>query len=222
MTGVQTCALPIFKTRDHYRHIIEKIAKKSNYSEIEVAQKAIDLAKNGAELYGQNDRRAHVGFYLIDKGLSLLEHLSKYKRTISFLVKRMITRVPLLFYLGSIILLTAFFCWCLLEKARSNGIGSWHLWLLGFLLAFCVSYLSIAIVNWLSTLLVNPFPLPRMDYSKGIPPESRTIVIIPSMLINNQNIEDLVEALEVRFLANRDKNLHFGLLTDFKDRKSVV
>ena len=113
--------------------------------------------------------------------------------------------------------ISAFFCWCLLEKARSNGIGSWHLWLLGFLLAFCVSYLSIAIVNWLSTLLVNPFPLPRMDYSKGIPPESRTIVIIPSMLINNQNIEDLVEALEVRFLANRDKNLHFGLLTDFKD-----
>ncbi|HLO83196.1 MAG TPA: protein ndvB, partial [Chitinophagaceae bacterium] len=28
---------------------------------------------------------------------------------------------------------------------------------------------------------------------------------------------DLAEALEVRFLANRDKNLHFGLLTDLKD-----
>ena len=29
--------------------------------------------------------------------------------------------------------------------------------------------------------------------------------------------EDLAEALEVRFLANRDGNLHFGLLTDFRD-----
>ena len=38
-----------------------------------------------------------------------------------------------------------------------------------------------------------------------------------AMLLNTQNIEDLAEALEVRFLANQDKNLHFGLLTDFKD-----
>ena len=37
------------------------------------------------------------------------------------------------------------------------------------------------------------------------------------MLTSAQNIEDLIEALEVRFLANRDENLHFGLLTDFRD-----
>jgi cyclic beta-1,2-glucan synthetase len=208
-----------FKTRDHYRHIIEKIAKKSNFSETEVAQKTIDLAKKGAELSGQKDRKAHVGFYLIGKGLSQLEHISKSKRSINSIIRNMIARVPLLFYLGSIILLTVIFCWSLLEKAQSNGIGSWHLWPLGFLLAFCTSHLSITIVNWLSTLLVNPYLLPRLDYSKGIPPESRTIVIIPSMLLNNQNIEDLAEALEVRFLANQDKNLHFGLLTDLKDSK---
>ena len=59
--------------------------------------------------------------------------------------------------------------------------------------------------------------LPRMDFSKGIPPESRTLVIVPTMLTSAGNIEDLVEALEVRFLANRDENLHFGLLTDFQD-----
>jgi cellobiose phosphorylase len=206
-----------FKTRDHYRHIIEKIAKNSTFSEIEVAEKAIDLAKNGADKYGQDDRKAHVGYYLIGKGLSQLEHLTKYRRTISFLLKKMIARVPLLFYLGSIVLLTVIFCWSLLEKAQSNGIGTWYIWALGVLLVFCTSYLAIAIVNWLSAMLVNPFPLPRMDYSKGIPPESRTIVIIPSMLLNNQNIEDLAEALEVRFLANQDRHLHFGLLTDFKD-----
>ena len=62
-----------------------------------------------------------------------------------------------------------------------------------------------------------PQQLPRLDFSKGIPPDSRTLVIVPTMLANAQNIEDLVEALEVRFLANRDENLHFGLLTDFQD-----
>jgi len=56
-----------------------------------------------------------------------------------------------------------------------------------------------------------------MDFSGGIPPESRALAVIPTMLTSAQNIEDLVEALEVRFLANRDEHLHFGLLTDFGD-----
>ncbi len=56
-----------------------------------------------------------------------------------------------------------------------------------------------------------------MDFSEGIPPELRTLVVIPAMLINTKNINELIESLEVRFLANRDENLHFGLLTDFQD-----
>ena len=61
-----------------------------------------------------------------------------------------------------------------------------------------------------------------MDFSKGIPPESRTLAIVPTMLTSAQNIEDLIEALEVRFLANRDENLHFGLLTDFPDASEEI
>ena len=73
-------------------------------------------------------------------------------------------------------------------------------------------------VNWLATLLVTPRPLPRMDFSQGIPKQSRTLVVIPTMLTRVEAIEGLVEALEVRFLANRDDHLHFGLLTDFAGR----
>ena len=81
------------------------------------------------------------------------------------------------------------------------------------------SQLAVALVNWLATLLVTPQPLPRMDFSKGIPPESRTLVVVPTMLTSAADIENLVEALEVRFLANRDDHLHFGLLTDFRDAR---
>jgi len=56
-----------------------------------------------------------------------------------------------------------------------------------------------------------------MDFSHGIPPEARALTIVPTMLFSAQNLEELIEALEVRFLANRDENLHFGLLTDFPD-----
>ena len=84
------------------------------------------------------------------------------------------------------------------------------------------SQLAVALVNWLVTLLVTPHMLPRMDFSEGIPPECRTLVVVPTMLTSAGNVEELVEALEVRFLANRDENLHFGLLTDFRDAGEEV
>ena len=40
------------------------------------------------------------------------------------------------------------------------------------------------------------------------------------MLSGKKEIEEDVEALEIRFLANRDKNLHFSLLTDLTDADS--
>jgi cellobiose phosphorylase len=206
-----------FNTRDQYRHVIEKIAKKCNFSETDIARKCIDLAQKGAESNGLTDRRAHVGYYLIGKGLPQLEYLTNPKRNISSIFKKLISRFPLFFYLGSIITITLTLSLSLLENALSNEIGNWRHWVLGPLLILCSSSLAIALVNWFTSLFVNPYSLPRLDYSKEIPPESRSIVIVPAMIINPQNIDDLAEALEVRFLANRDKNLHFGLLTDFRD-----
>ena len=79
------------------------------------------------------------------------------------------------------------------------------------------SRLAIALVNWIATLLATPRPLPRLDFSMGIPPDCRTLVVVPAMLVSEQDIERLIEALDVRFLANRDEHLQFGLLTDFRD-----
>lgn len=206
-----------FNTRDQYRHVIESLAKKCDLSEIDVALKSLELAKAAYKLKGKGDRSSHIGYYLVGKGLVQLEELIKIKSTLYSAFKNTIFRFPLFFYLGSIIFLTLLVTWGILEKAHHDNIGKWQLWALGFLLSLCTSYLSIAFVNWLVTIFVKPNPLPRLDFSKGIPPESRTLVVVPTMLLNIQNIADLAEALEVRFLANQDKYLHFGLLTDFKD-----
>ena len=66
-------------------------------------------------------------------------------------------------------------------------------------------------------LLVRPRILPRLDFSKGIPAEHRTVGRGPDDADRRREIDDLLEALEVRFLANRDENLSFALLTDFRD-----
>ena len=72
-------------------------------------------------------------------------------------------------------------------------------------------------MNFVTTLVVRPALLPRMDFSEEIPPEARTLVAIPALLTSVPDIEDMAEALEVRFLANKREYLHYGLLTDFTD-----
>jgi cyclic beta-1,2-glucan synthetase len=206
-----------FATRDRYRHIVEKIAKRSPLSEGEVASEAIGLAREAAAVKGVQDRAAHVGFYLIDKGLPQLERKARVRVSALEACHRVLNRFPLLLYLSPILLMTLLFTTQALEKANAGGLDGWPLALTGVLSALCASQLAIALVNWLATLLAEPRKLAKMDFSQGIPPESRTLVVVPAMLSNAQSVEDLAEALEVRFLANRCDNLHFGLLTDFQD-----
>ena len=215
-----------FATRDRYRHAVEKTAKASQLSEGEVARKAVQLAHaaaagamaKGATRGGADgDRTAHVGYYLIDKGLPQLYRAAEARLSIAAALQRAACRVPLLLYLGMIALLTLIFGWNLVEKARAGGQDGWMLALVAILVVLCTSRLAIALVNWVATLLAAPRPLPRLDFSMGIPPDCRTLVVVPAMLTGAQNIEDLIEALEVRFLANRDDHLQFGLLTDFAD-----
>ena len=214
-----------FATRDRYRHTVEKIAKNSRRSEPEVARAAIQLAREGAARKGSDDRAQHVGFYLIDKGLEQLERKVEVRLSPAEAFRRVGREFPLLLYLGAITLITMIVAGTLVAKAHDSVFPSalhsafhgWALGLFGILSLVCASQLAVALVNWLASLLATPHRLPRMDFSQGIPPEHRALVVVPTMLVSAQNVEDLIEALEVRFLANRDDNLHYGLLTDFRD-----
>ena len=128
----------------------------------------------------------------------------------------------MLLYLAAIILITMIFFGGLMTKSQSAALQPWLLLVTGILSLLCSSQLAVGVVNWLATVLVAPRSLPRMDFSKGIPTGSRTLAIVPAMLASSRNIEDLIEALEVRFLANRDENLLFGLLTDFQDATKEI
>ena len=209
-----------FASRDRYRHVVERIARISPLSEVQVARKALQLACNAeaGSSGGENDAtRAHVGFYLIDKGVAELEDVVHVRLSPKAKIWQAGRRHPLLFYLGAIALITLGLVGGLLGKAYAEGAGGWLLAALGLLSLFVMSQLATVLVNWMALFLVTPRSLPRMDFSNGIPPPFHTLVVIPTMLTNKLDVENLIEALEVRFLANRDDNLAFGLLTDFPD-----
>ncbi len=211
-----------FATRDRYRHVIEKIAKSSNLSEGEVAKKTIQLATEAIEKNGANDRTAHVGFYLIDKGLSQLEGIVRVHYPFLEILYKTAKRSSLFLYLSAIAFITFILAGVLLANPNTKDVPHWEIIILGVSLVIAISQLALELVNSLAMSIVTPHSLPRMDFSRGIPSEFLTLTIVPTMITSPQNIESLIEALEVRFLANRDEHLHFGLLTDFKDASQEI
>src|SRR5437660_9088059 len=60
-----------FATRDRYRHVIERISKRTKKSEPEIARSALRMAQ---EAHDQGEAsRIHVGFFLVGEGLLRLE-----------------------------------------------------------------------------------------------------------------------------------------------------
>ncbi len=209
-----------FATRDHYRHVIEGLAKSSEYSEVKVARAAIELAAADKKRNADETRTSHVGYYLIGNGLTQLARQVQARHSAIGYLRRPVAKVPLTTYLGPILLLSVVLAQPFISAAALEGFPIWFLILISLPIVLVTSQFSLGLVNWVATLLNAAQVLPRMDYSAGIPGHARTLVVIPTLISNVQRIDDLVDALEVRYLANRDAHLHFALLTDFADAES--
>jgi len=209
-----------FATRDQYRHATERIAKAGVMAEKEAARKAIELACAGVvidESTESNAHMGHVGYFLIDKGVPELEQFAQVHLSVGTLIRRAMRKIPLSLYLSGIALVSLAATLLLMVQLPAAGLEEWVLWLIGCVALIAASRLAVALANWVSSVIVAPQSLPKMDFSKGMPPQWHTLVIVPTMLTSVASVENLIEALEVRFLANQDKYLSFGLLTDFAD-----
>ncbi|HSN21114.1 MAG TPA: glucoamylase family protein, partial [Usitatibacter sp.] len=210
-----------FATRDQYRHVVERLARASSLGEAHVAREAVRLAAE-ARLRApghraEEERPSHVGFYLIDAGLPELERALRIRLTAGRCLARFGRRFALALYVGAIALIASGIGAWLAGRARDGGAGEALAIVIGLLAALAASHLAVALVNRVAASLTSPRPLPRLDFSAGIPAQSRTLVVVPAMLASASVIDSLVEALEVRFLGNRDANLCFALLTDYRD-----
>ena len=89
-----------FVTRDQYRHAVEAVARGSKHRESEIADLAISLSTEQARVHGANDRRAHVGYHLIDAGRRILETAVHLRCPWRAWPERLIRCHPALFYIG--------------------------------------------------------------------------------------------------------------------------
>ena len=120
-------------------------------------------------------------------------------------------------YLGAIAGLTAVVLSGHLFLTWTAGAGLPVLVLLGILGLAPASEIAVSLVNRLVTFLVSPRLHTKLELSQGVPPEFRTIVVVPTFLTSQADIEEQVERLEVHYLANSEGHLHFALLSDWRD-----
>ncbi|HEX7369100.1 MAG TPA: glucoamylase family protein [Rhodanobacteraceae bacterium] len=207
-----------FATRGRYRHAIESLALRSGRSEREVAERVLEMARVQC---GSNDdpRVRHVGYYLIGDGLRPLTRALGAHASAEYRLAEKLRRWPSTTYMGSILLISLVIT-ALASEGRLSYFGAMPR-VLDIVLLIAVfiaaSQPAVALVNWLLGMLVPARLLPRMSFSGGIPDECRTLVVVPWLLGSEAGLAEQLDALEVRYLGNRDPNLHFALLTDFPD-----
>ncbi len=210
-----------FESRELYRKKVAFIARHSDYTESQVAQVALDLAREGTEQRSEDARiqrrRIHVGYYLIDMGFSqLAARVEFHPRLVDRIRMFMREHADDIYITGIQFITILFIAVILFPVVPDIGAFSSLIAVLVFIL-LPVTQCAVDLVNNSVTAILDPEPLPKLDFSKGVPPEFSTLVAVPTLLLKENQVRDLVTELEVRFLANRDPNVHFALLTDLPD-----
>lgn len=198
-----------FPTRDRYRKVVERLARRCGCSEEEVAAAAVRLCEGGGP------RAGHVGALLLGRGRAGLEETLACRVPAGERLRRAPRWAgPALYLLGVAALSAAGLILLAGPALRAGGGAAVAALVLGLVPATTV---ALALLNWGVTHVVSPRVLPKLDFDDGIPRESRTAVMVPALLTDADEVRALVRQLELNYLGNSDPELAFALLADLPD-----
>lgn len=208
-----------FETKDYYRHKLEELSRKTNVDEIEIAKTALELSS----LYIENRDlyKRHIGYYIVDSGIyDVLKRCGRSNnKEINKNLKKNLSETS---YILSILIGTVLLDLLILLITYLVPLSfTTTQYILAFILMLIPSSeVVISLYNWFIAKVTEVSFIPKMDYSKGVPYEDKTIVVIPAILSNPKEAVTLLKRLEIYYLANRDKNIFFALLGDLYDSKN--
>ena len=220
-----------FATRNLYRSAIEQLARGCALSELDIAHRALDAARE-AQAEAQAEARAEAeaaaakdtdqaervgdpGFHLIGRGRLALERAIGFKAPLRLKVTRVHLSLGLGGYVGAILLVTSLLLAVAIWALPGLGTG----WLLTLaLVAFIpATDLAMALVNRLTTASLGATALPALALRAGVPAHLRTLVAVPTLLTGPADLLEQIERLEVHHLCSSGGDLSFALLTDGVD-----
>ena len=214
--------LPSFRqeselTRQQITQAMERLARQGRTSEREVAEAVVAAAQDVPEDLPAAAVERTAGFYLIGDGRARLE-TSLGLATQDTATRARWRRWHLPLYVAVIVLATLL---AVFLAARQVDVRAWQSMVALLLLAWPVSEAVSALVHRLIAESLEVHSLPRLNFSGGIPPEHRVLVVIPTLLTSAESNQQLMQRLEWHWLANRENAAQFALLTDWVDATSA-
>lgn len=205
-----------FATRDRYRAIVEEVTRRATGEQWQVAQAAVELAQLAKDNSDSMHLR-HVGYYLIDKGRQQLETQVNYRPSLAQRVKRSLAHYKVGFYLLAISGLATIASAALMLALLANNASPIAAITAALIAMIPLLSVTSGVVNFIVTLFVPPRQLPKLDFSRGIPSDQQSIVVVPMLLSSSEDIVENLATLEHNYLCNPDPRLRFALLSDFAD-----
>ncbi|TGR99876.1 hypothetical protein EN852_036340, partial [Mesorhizobium sp. M2E.F.Ca.ET.209.01.1.1] len=121
--------------------------------------------------------------------------------TVSQTVKRTFAKTGWLGIVLPVFALTALLL-VLSGNALSNlGLSVPSIVLMLALFAVPASEGALAFFNTVVSLFLKPTRLIGYDYRHGVPPEARTLVVVPSLIGSRDDVEENIRNIEVHYLA---------------------
>lgn len=206
-----------FKTKNEYRNKIKELAKNSMMSEIYIAAKALECAKAFEKI---DDKKSHIGYYLIGDGLNDLKEKIEYKIGLKEKIIESIKKDKSTIYIESIFTFTLFFTLCLEWLAFRLTKNIYLTFFIGIVGIIPISEIIVELIKYIVSKLIKPKIIPKLDLIDGIPEESKTFVIVPTIIKEGKKVEEIFDELESYYLGNKSSNLYFALLGDCSEEAS--
>ncbi|MBW9065570.1 protein ndvB [Rhizobium herbae] len=208
-----------FGSRNKYRNTIEKLARRSGYTELEVTQIALDMVKEQAASAEEIPHEPNVGGFLVGKQRRLLEQRIGYRPTILQSIIRVSRKLDWLAIAGPNIILTILAMIAVYAFVSPMDIPTGAKLIMLLLFALPASEGAAGLFNTLVTLCVTPSRLVGYEFLNGIPEDARTLVVVPCLISKRDHVDELVRNIEVHYLANPKGEIYFALLSDWTDSK---
>lgn len=213
-------ALMDFQTCDSYRKVVEAVAWSTRRAEHEVADVAVSMARSAA----RDQRRSHVGYYLVAEGRHALEERLGYRPAGLERIRRIATSHPTTAYLLPLALLTAVPLLAL-SSTVAHAVGYRNVNLVWIAVVAVVALVptsaaSLALIQGFFAWLLPPRTLPKLDFTKGLSKKTRTLVVMPTLLGRVDDVTTMLRRIELHYLSNPDPQLQFALLTDGVDTQT--
>ncbi|OAP49182.1 protein ndvB [Sinorhizobium americanum] len=210
-----------FGSRNKYRDTIEKLARRSGYSEHEVTETAIEMVEEAraAAAVEAPLHEPNVGAFLVGKRRKDLERRIGYSPSVLQRMIRLVRKLDWFAIAGPNILLTILAMIAVYSFVSPMDIPSGAKLIMLLLFALPASEGAMGLFNTLVTLFVKPSRLVGYEFLDGIPEDARTLVVVPCLIAKRDHVDELVRNLEVHYLANPRGEIYFALLSDWADSK---